>query len=229
MRRRTAVWEGVQLGLIGAMFLAAALRWSSLPDRLPVHWNAAGQVDGYGGKFSALLLVPLVAVGVYLLLRYIPRIDPARANYASFQGTWLLLRVTLLAYLGFVYLLMNLAFGNEAVPFDRLVYGGVAVLFVILGGIMGKLRPNWFAGIRTPWTLSSKLSWVKTHRLGGWVFIAAGVATAIGGLVSGQAALIAMAVVLVPGLVFLVVYSYLVWRDDPERIPAQQTEPADDA
>ncbi len=230
MRRKDLVWEWVQLGLIVGMFALAAIRWPALPDRLPIHWNASGQVDGYGGKFMGLLLIPLIAAALYLLLRFIPRIDPARANYASFQGTWMLLRVTLLAYLGFVYVLMHLAYAKgEEFHFDRLLYGGIGVLFVILGGVMGKLRPNWFAGIRTPWTLSSKRSWVKTHRVGGWVFIAAGVVTGIGAFVGGAAAIIGMLVVLLPGIVFLFAYSYFVWRDDPERVPAQQTEPADDA
>lgn len=230
MTKRDRVWEYVQLGVIAAMFVAVAIRWPNVPDRIPVHWNAAGEVDGYGGKFVGLLMLPLITLGLYLLLRYIPRIDPARANYASFGGAYLMVRVVLVVYMAFIFVLINVAITDQsAVPMDRLVVGAVAVLFLVLGGVMGKLRPNWFVGIRTPWTLSSKLSWVKTHRVGGWVFIGSGVVTLVAALFGGEVAFYAMFAVLIPGMVFLVVYSYLVWRDDPDKVPAQETTPAEDS
>ncbi|HDH27220.1 MAG TPA: DUF1648 domain-containing protein [Actinobacteria bacterium] len=167
MSTRANKWEYLQLGVIAAMFVWAAVKWPSLPDRIPVHWNAAGVVDGYAGKFVGLLLPPVVTFAVYLMLRYIPRIDPARANYPTFAGTYLLVRTALVVSMAFSYMVAILAIGNQGVvPKDRLEIGAVAVLFVILGGTMGKFRPNWFVGIRTPWTLSSKVSWVKTHWAG---------------------------------------------------------------
>jgi len=229
MVRHKRAWEILQLGAIGAMFIAAAVRWGSAPDRIPIHWNAAGEVDGYGGKFVGLLLLPLIAVGLYLLLKYIPRIDPASQNYETFAGTYLLLRVVILLYLAFIYGVMLFAIGREeSFPTGDLVVASVGVLFLILGGAMGKFRPNWFAGIRTPWTLTSKLSWTKTHRLGGWVFIAAGMATIAGALVGSTWAIWAMVSVILPGVVLLFAYSYFVWRDDPDRVAAQDVRPADD-
>jgi uncharacterized membrane protein len=221
-------WEWLQWALIGGMFVLAAVRWGSVPDRIPTHWNAAGEVDGYGGRFVGLLLDPLVTLGLFFLLKYIPRIDPARANYAGFAGTYLLIRVVFVVYMTFLYVVTNLAIGREeAVPVDRLIIGAAGVLFVVLGGTMGKIRPNWFAGIRTPWTLTSKQSWVKTHRMGGRVFITAGAVSLLGSFFGGAIPLYAMLTVLLGGVVFLVAYSYFVWRDDPDRIAAQDTSPAD--
>ncbi len=221
-------WEWLQLGIIGAMFLTAAIRWGNVPDQIPIHWNAAGEVDGYGGRFSGLLLMPLIALGLYLLLRYIPRIDPARANYENFANTYLTIRVVFLVYMAFIYFVLNLAIANEEnVAVDKFIFGAVAVLFLILGGAMGKFRPNWFVGIRTPWTLTSKKSWVKTHRAGGWVFIAAGLTMLGAALIDGELAIYVMMGVLLGGVVGLVVYSYFVWRDDPDKVPAQETLPAE--
>lgn len=212
-------WEAVQIGLIVAMFAVAAIRWMSVPDRIPVHWNAAGQVDGYGGRFEGLLLMPLIAVGLYLLLLLIPRVDPARRNYAAFAGTYLLVRVSLVVYLAFLALVTQLAIGREeSVPVGSLVFGAVGVLFIVLGGAMGRLKPNWFAGIRTPWTLSSTRSWEATHRLGGRLFIGAGVLTVVAAVVGGSAAVITMVAVMIVVLVVLTVYSYRVWRDDPDKV-----------
>ncbi len=222
-------WEIVQAVILIGMFIVAAVAWASAPDRIPIHWNAAGEVDGYGGKFMGLLLTPLITVGIYLLLKYIPRIDPARRNYETFASTYLLIRVAMVVYMAFVYIAMVLAIGHEETfPVGDLIIGSVGVLFIILGAVMGKFRPNWFAGIRTPWTLTSKLSWTKTHRLGGRVFIATGVATMIGAFFGSELAFYAMFIVMIPGIIFLVVYSYFVWRDDPDKVPAQDVKPADE-
>lgn len=210
------------------MFMWAAVKWPTLPDRIPVHWNTDGAVDGYAGKFVGLLLPPLVTLAVYLALRYLPRIDPIRPNYSSFAGTYLLVRVAVVLSMAFSFAVAVLAIFNQgAVPRDRLEVGVVAVLFVILGGAMGKFRPNWFVGIRTPWTLSSKVSWVKTHRVGGWVFVGIGLATLMVVLVSGKAGFYTLVALTIAGVVYLVVYSYVAWRDDPEKVPAQDTGPAD--
>lgn len=226
MTRHARKWEVLQVGLIAAMFVAAAVRWGSVPDRIPVHWNAAGEVDGYGGKFVGLLLLPLVALGLYGLLKYVPRIDPARRNYEAFAGSYLLVRVTLTVYLGFIYVVTTLAIGNEeSLPVAGLIVGSVGVLFIVLGGAMSRFRPNFFAGIRTPWTLTSERSWVRTHRIGGRIFIAAGVATMLGALIGSEWAIIAMLIVITPGVIFLVGYSYFVWRDDPDRVAAQDVMP----
>ena len=219
-------WEALQLGVIAAMFITAAVRWSSVPDRIPIHWNTSGDVDGYGGRFVGLLLLPLIALAIYVVMAAIPRFDPARANYMSFRGVYTTIRTGLIAYMGFTYLVLNLAINNEdGVPVDRLMIGSMAVLLFGIGVFLGKVRPNYFVGIRTPWTLTSKRSWVKTHRIGGWVFIASGVAAGIGAIFSGIAAIIAMFAILGPGIVFLTVYSYRVWRTDPDRVAAQHVRP----
>lgn len=229
MTKHERAWEIVQLAIIAGMFILAAVRWGSVPDQIPVHWNAAGEVDGYGGKFVGLLLVPIMTAALYPLLKYLPRIDPASRNYETFAGTYLLVRVLLTVYLAFIYVVLNLAIGNEETfPVGELIVAAVGVLFIILGSVMGKFRPNWFAGIRTPWTLTSKKSWVMTHRLGGRVFIAAGVATMVGALIGGEWAFYAMFIVLIPGVIYLFVYSYLVWRDDPDKVAAQDVTPSDE-
>lgn len=228
MAQHTRKWEVFQLGVIAAMFVAAAVRWGSVPDQIPVHWNAAGEVDGYGGKFVGLLLLPITALGLYGLLKYIPRIDPARRNYEAFAGSYLLVRVALTVYLGFLYVVTNLAIGNEeSLPVGDLIVGSIGVLFIVLGGAMSRFKPNWFAGIRTPWTLTSERSWVETHRVGGRVFVATGVATMLGALIGSEWAIIAMLIVVIPGVIFLVAYSYFVWRDDPDRTAAQDVMSGD--
>ena len=59
----------------------------------------------------------------------------------------------------------------------------VGLLLSVLGSLLGQVRPNWFFGIRTPWTLSSERSWTATHRLGRWVLLVMGLAIGLAGLV----------------------------------------------
>jgi uncharacterized membrane protein len=160
--------------LLAAMFGAAAWTWPNAPDRIPVHWNAAGEVDRYGGRFEGVALLPMIALGVYLLLRYLPKLDPLRANYASFQGAYSLIRLSVLALVGGVYALMLVSLRGHEAALPSLVPVLLGQLLVVLGAAMGRVRPNWFVGIRTPWTLSSQRAWDETHRAGGRFFVAWG-------------------------------------------------------
>ena len=92
---------------------------------------------------------------------------------------------------------------------------------------MGKIRPNWFVGIRTPWTLSSELSWTKTHRLGGRLFVLVGIAPLASGFVGSTRGLLFGLAVVTGCVLWLLLYSYLVWRTDPEKISPSGTSPDD--
>ncbi len=212
--------------VIVAMFLLAALSWPSAPDRIPVHWNAAGAVDRYGGKFEGLLLMPLVASGVYLLMIFLPRFDPGRANYAQFAGAYNIIRLAIVTVLAAVYTLMILLVRGHPVDMSSAVNVLIGGLMIVLGSLMGKVRPNWFVGIRTPWTLSSKLAWNKTHRLGGWLLMIAGlVMIASTGLPAPRNVIISSGTIFAI-VAFLFIYSYFVWRADPDKVPPSGTMPA---
>ena len=216
-----------QLLLLVGMFLLAALTWSTAPDRIAVHWNFSGEVDRYGGKFEGLLAIPLVALAVYLLLLFLPRIDPGRANYASFARAYTVIRFAVLGLISAVYGMMLLWMRDHR--FDVAVVAPllVGVLMILLGNFMGKIRPNWFVGIRTPWTLSSKLSWSRTHRAGGWVFIAAGLAILLTGFLRSTRWFALLIGLIMAGVLGLTIYSYVVWRGDPDKVPPTGTFPVD--
>ncbi len=214
--------------VLGAMFAGAAIAWPHAPARIPVHWNLSGQVDRYGGRFEGLLALPLLALGLYVLMLVIPRIDPGRANYARFRGAYNAIRIAVLAVLAVLYLAIHLWVRTGHVNIGAIAPLTIGAMCVLVGGVLGKIRPNWFVGIRTPWTLSSKVSWVRTHRAGGWAFIALGLATIVATFVSPRAAFWVMLAGIVVTGVGLVVYSYLVWRQDPDKIPPAGTLPADE-
>ena len=205
--------------LIAGMLLYGALSYATAPERYPMHWNLHGEVDRYGGRFEGLFAMPLIALGVWLVLRFVPRIDPGRANYANFIPAWATLQVAIIALLTAVHGFIQAAARGRAIEVRTVVPLAVGALFVVLGNLLGKLRPNWFFGIRTPWTLSSAESWNRTHRAGGWVFVLLGLLTMATAVVApGRSILIMTGLVLLSSL-GLAVYSYVVWRRDPDKVP----------
>src|SRR5689334_22339247 len=89
--------------LLAGMFLAAAATWPTAPDRIPIHWDMHGEVNGYGGKFEGLLLAPLLALSLYVFFLVLPRMDPLRANYNEFAGAYTLFRSSIVGFLAFAY------------------------------------------------------------------------------------------------------------------------------
>jgi uncharacterized membrane protein len=214
--------------LLGAMCGLSAAAWSHVPNRLAVHWNLAGDADRYGGKWEGLLGLPLIALGLALLRAFLPRLDPGRANYASYGAASTVIRIAMVAMLAGIHsLVVAVALGRE--PRISLVVPVLTgCLLIVLGSVMGKIRPNWFVGLRTPWTLSSKRSWTRTHRLGGWLFVLVGTTFVISGFAGSDVAHLVPILLSVTGVVTMVVYSYLEWRHDPDRRSPIGTMPAEE-
>lgn len=210
--------EWPHIALLVALFIIAAIIWPQVPDRLPVHWDLAGEVDRYGGKVEGLLLIPLIAHGLYWLLLLLPFLDPRRENYARFAQAYAVIRWGLTLFLAGVYGLMLAVACGQPVDFSLGLGSLMGALFIALGLCLDSIEPNWFVGIRTPWTLSSAASWKQTHRHAKWVFLALGCACF---LLGWYPTVWSLGVVLATGLggvTWLVLYSYLVWRQD-RRLP----------
>ncbi|HMI20827.1 MAG TPA: SdpI family protein [Sphingomonas sp.] len=198
--------------------LAGASAWAghSLPAdaQLPMHWNAAGEVDRYGDKWTALMLPPLLAAVLTLIMWGISRIEPQQDHLAKSQG---LFRVGWLGGLGLgvviELMLLSTVFHWGLSPLG-LIIGAVGLFFVAMGDQFGKTRPMYMVGIRTPWTLADPEVWTATHRLGGKLLVLAGLVwliTALFGWVNVLTLPILVLVMAVASLV-PVVYSYLLWR-----------------
>ena len=98
------------------------------------------------------------------------------------------------------------------VAIERVLPVGLGVLFIVIGNLLPRARPNWFVGIRTPWTLSSDRVWEKTHRFGGHVFVAAGMLMLLSGLVVAPWAHAALSIIIAICAASVVIYSYVEWK-----------------
>lgn len=210
--------EWLQILLLVAPFCAVGLLWDRLPERVPIHWNIHGQVDGYAGRPFGALFVPCMNVLVVLLIVFVSKIDP-RMRRQSEEARATSLRVLKAVRLAFSLFLTVLSVTMLCIaigiPLDigRIIAGGLAFLFLILGNLMGKIRPNYFVGVRTPWTLESPEVWQKTHRLAGRVMVAGALLLLVGALVlPGKATFF----VLLPTVILMafvpIIYSYIAYK-----------------
>jgi uncharacterized membrane protein len=164
----------------GALLVAAALAvffyaLPGLPERVPVHWNIHGEADGYGSPWSLLLMGPVLMAGTMVMFAVLPWLSPKRFEVDSSMRAYLAFMLILVGMLGYFFAVSLWAGLNGPVG-ARAVIGGLCVLSILLGNLMGKVRRNFFLGVRTPWTLASERVWYATHRLAGKVFVGAGLA-----------------------------------------------------
>jgi uncharacterized membrane protein len=198
--------------IIVLSFVIAAYAYNTIPgDKVASHWNARGEVNGYMSKFWGLFLVPIISVALYLLFLAIPKIDPMQNNIEKFRKYYDILILVIMIFLFYIFLLTILANFGYNFNMTWAILPAVGLLFIYIGAIMHKMKRNWFAGIRTPWTISSDEVWDKTHALGGKLFVAAGIITIIG--IFFQDYLIwFMLVPILAAAIIPIVYSYLIYR-----------------
>lgn len=225
MNSQRTMWI-VSAVVVGAMYALAIWAWAQLPQEasIPVHWGVNGEADRYGGKAEGLLLMPTITLFVCLLLAALPRLDPRGKNIMrssqAYRAMWLVMLLFFLA----IYVVSILAALGWMINMGRIMGPALGLLFLVLGNYMGKIRSNYTMGIRTPWTLASELSWNKTHRLGGKLFVVLGLLLFVSGL-SSQSAVIFYLLIggLITTIVTLFVYSYLVWKNDPTTTTGKAT------
>lgn len=157
-----------------------ALVYPSLPEQFAVHFDASGTPDSFYGRTLGAAIIPAMSVGVYVMFRVLPLIDPRGENFREFQPTYDAIVLLVLVFLAFVQgLLLAYNLGVEY-PQNALVLGGAGILLALLGILFSRAKPNWFVGIRTPWTLSDDEVWRRTHRAAAPLFVLAGAVIAAG-------------------------------------------------
>jgi uncharacterized membrane protein len=208
MNLRAATLLGLILAAVG--LLVSAYHWSELPDPMPTHWDLHGHPNGYSPRWVGASLLPATIVALSLLWVVLYRISPVGYGLQRFQGA---VGSTSFA-LNVFFLLMHLEALRAARTGTPLSVGlttfGIGAVFLVLGNVMGKLRRNFFFGVRTPWTLADEEVWGRTHRLAGRVFVATGLLVMLLSLV-GSHPLLWVPALMVAGLV-PAVYSYLLYR-----------------
>lgn len=160
--------------LIIGLFAVGAYLYPQLPERVPSHWNIQGEIDRYSSRFFGAFGIPLMALAIYVLMLFVPYLDPRSENYTRMPGTYNLVRRALVGFLAVLQIVVLSSALGYPVAVGVITQVSVSILFILIGNSMGRIKHNYTFGIRTPWTLADEGVWRKTHRLGGRTFVMAG-------------------------------------------------------
>jgi uncharacterized membrane protein len=164
-------WPQILILFVPFVFLAAF--WDQLPERMVTHWGWKGQPNGYTSKGIGFFIIPIINVGVAALLLWLNRIDPKANKMKLPDGAIKPFRLVITGFLSAITCVIILpALGMDFNPSD-IVTMGMPLVFLAMGNYLPTLQPNYFAGIRTPWSLESPENWRLTHQFSGKLWVTA--------------------------------------------------------
>ncbi len=171
-------YYGGAAAVILAVLLGTLVAYPSLPSVVPMHWDAHGHVNGWGPKWSLFLWGPGGMLFIVLMFSALPWLSPKKFEVDSFRSTYLYIMIVIVAMMAYCNLLVLMAalgsVGGVVLDISRAIEGGVCLLIALLGNVLGKVRRNFFVGIRTPWTIANERVWNMTHRLAAKTFFVGG-------------------------------------------------------
>lgn len=161
------VWIGV--------IIAGMIAYKDLPSRIATHFDMAGHANGFQSRLQAVLFEPLLMFGIILLWNVLWRIDPRKRNYELFWSTYRYAGGVIVVFIGMLDLwLLSHALNIPGLSSMKIMPTIMGLMILLLANVLTRVQPNWWLGIRTPWTLSSEKSWRKTHRLAGYLGLPTG-------------------------------------------------------
>lgn len=190
---------------------AGLLLWNQLPEQLPMHWNAAGEIDGWGSRLMVVCAEPLFLLVIHWVCVVACFIDPKNKGQnrkALGLVLWICPAVSLLA--GFMTLSAALGIGLQI---EKLVLIFLGILFIVTGNYLPKCKQNYTIGIRVMWALDDEENWTATHRFASRLWVGCGVVILLLAFLPWAA----VSLWIVLGLTLLatlasVLYSYIFYR-----------------
>lgn len=176
-----AIWFVITIALVPVSYLA--MIWNSLPEIVTVHFGPDMQPDKYGNKAELWLITGLlsaVSIGLYFLLINLHRFDPKRKGSPA-SSTFGKLAVVLVVFMAALNVII-IAAAKGALEMRSFLFPLLGLMLAFIGNYMNHIKPNFFAGIRLPWTLSSDENWRRTHQLAGKLWFAGGMLIAVASL-----------------------------------------------
>ncbi|MBS1688789.1 MAG: SdpI family protein, partial [Bacteroidetes bacterium] len=186
---------------------------------IPTHFNVKGQPDDYSSKmgFVYIILTVIVLVfGIFLLLQNIDKIDPKRVDM-PISSTFNIISMGLVFFLTVINLFMIMKSAQNINIMDKAEVPFLGLLFAFLGNYMYNIKPNYFVGIRIPWTLNSDYNWRKTHQLAGRIWFVGGILlTIVSLLVSAIYAHIILSIALAIMVIIPIGYSFMLFKKEKD-------------
>jgi len=192
--------------------------YPQLPATVASHWDFQGQVNGWVNKNFHSIFFPGILVALYIGFFIMPYVDPKKERYEEFAGVYRLMRDAILFVLLGVFTVATFYNLNYSLNVGAIVAILLGALMIVMGNYFGKIKRNWFVGIRTPWSMSSENVWNKTHRLGGRLFMFWGLGIAIAPWLDFRIAMAILFIGLTAIIIGVTLYSFLLYRQEKKKI-----------
>ena len=202
----------IMIQILLALYLSSFIAGDA---RIPSHWNIRGEIDGYTGKWTAILLFPAINLLLFVFMLILPIISVRYKETAERSSRMVPIITNIIIFFFAVIHIYSLLLGAELVSnTGSFLYYALGLMFILLGNILPKMPSNFFIGIRTPWTLSSEYVWRKTHKVGGLCFVLSGLLMifipAIWG--NNSIALTIMFILFMILILYSVLYSFILYK-----------------
>jgi uncharacterized membrane protein len=191
-------------------FVYLAYIWDRLPEKVPMHWNASGEIDDYGNKKELLFMLLLVVGLPYLIFLVIPHIDP-KQKLQNMGNKLNNLRLILSLFMSALAIFILYSVQQETSN-PTFIFAIVGLLFAFLGNYFKTIKPNYFIGIKTPWTLENEEVWKKTHLMAGKMWFVGGLLMALTFVLPNPLNLYTFLGITAVITVIPIVYSYLEFK-----------------
>lgn len=206
--------------LILLMVVLSAWSWSAIPPnaQIAIHWDLHSHANGFAPKAMALGFAPMLALVLTALFVLWPHVEPRRVNLAASRAPYAAGWIGAVGILTAAHVIVVMAALGKMLDVGSETLAAASVLLIVLGNFLGKSRSNFFVGVRTPWSLSSDLSWEKSNRISGWLLVLTGI-TVLTALISGplDVAIFVMIVGTLGTALAGIIASYVYWKRDPDR------------
>ena len=200
------------LSIIALPILYLIYLWNEIPQKVPMHFDINGNVDRYGNK-SELIIITLLPLLIYGILMLIPKLDPKK-QIEKMGNKYNSLAFVIVLFMSILAIYMIYTSVNSASISSNFIYIMVGGLFVLLGNYFKTIKPNYFVGIRTPWTLESEEVWIKTHKMSGYLWVTGGILIIVCALLfSAKITFYAVMSITLLLTVIVVVFSYLKYKE----------------
>lgn len=175
MKTRTYFLAGTLI--VGAALAATIAAYPHLPDSVPTHWDIHGEANGYSPKWALFLVPgPAIIAAIMVLNLLLPWLSPERFKVDSFRSTYLQIMLMTAAFLAYIHGITLWVGIGHSVSIPRVTVVGMCLLWVLMGNVMGKIRRNFYIGIKTPWALANERVWNATHRFAAKTWVVGGLA-----------------------------------------------------
>ena len=185
--------------------------------KIPSHWNFRGEIDGYTGKWTAILLFPGINIFMLIFMLILPIISVRyRKTPERFSHMVPIITNIVIFFFAIIHI-YTLLLGAELVSATgSFIYYAIGLMFILLGNVLPKMPSSFFIGIRTPWTLSSEYVWRKTHKVGGICFVINGLLMIFIPAIWGNnpMALTVMFVLFISLILYSVLYSFIIYKKE---------------